>query len=179
MGESAREVWLAHGASGSALTIAPWVTGLGQRGVTGHAVPAAGKLPLRAERAMQLYREQLAGRQDVVIGGVSYGGRVASMIAAEDPLAGLVLLSYPLHPPGKQDQQRVAHLASIHCPVLFMSGEADPFAQLELLRAAVRRLAQAELVTYPRTGHGLSRNPTVMADCLDRIAAFARQTAAA
>lgn len=159
--------------------MAPWIAGLGHRGVQGHAVPAVGKLPLRAERAMEIYRQQLAGRHDAVIGGVSFGGRVASMIAAEDQVAGLVLLSYPLHPPGKQERQRVEHLASIRCPVLFLSGEADPFAQLGLLRAAVRLVPHAELLTYPRVGHGLSRDAGVMADCLDRIASFARQTAAA
>ena len=174
----AEEVFLAHGASGSAATMAPWVAGLLERGVRGHAVPTAGKLPMRVERAMDVYREQLAGRVDVVIGGVSYGGRVASMIAAEDPIAGLVLLSYPLHPPGKHDQQRTAHLASIRCPVLLLSGEADPFARVDLLRAAVERLPTAQLVTYPRVGHGLSRDRAVMADCLDRVAAFAGQTAA-
>ncbi len=172
------EVHLAHGASGNSASMAPWVAGLRTRGVSGRAVPADGKLPMRAERAMEVYREQLGGRRDVVIGGISYGGRVASMIAAEDAVAGLVLLSYPLHPPGKHDQQRVAHLASINCPVLFLSGEADPFARLDLLREAVLRLAHAELVTYPRVGHGVSRDPAVMADCLDRIAAFAGQTAA-
>jgi len=141
-------------------------------------VPTAGKLPLRAERALEVYREQLAGRRDIVIGGVSFGGRIASMIAAEDQVAGLVLLSYPLHPPGKPDQQRVAHLGAIRCPVLFLSGESDPFAQLGLLRPAVRLVPNVELVTYPHVGHGLSRDRAVMADCLDRIAAFALQTAA-
>jgi len=175
----AEDVFLAHGASGSAVTMVPWVAGLRERGVRGYAVPAEGKLPMRVERAMEVYREQLAGRVDVVIGGVSYGGRVASMIAAEDPVAGLVLLSYPLHSPGKHDQQRTAHLASIRCPVLFLSGEADPFARVDLLRAAVQQLPTAQLVTYPRVGHGLSRDRVVMADCLDRVAAFAGQTAAA
>ena len=169
------EVFLAHGASGNAATMAPWIAGLGDRGVPGQAVPTGGKLPMRVERAMEVYREQLAGRVDVVIGGVSYGGRVASMIAAEDTVAGLVLLSYPLHPPGKQDQQRVAHLPAISCPVLFLSGEADPFANLDLLQRAVGLLPHAELHTYSRVGHGLTRDRAVFADALDRVAAFAKR----
>ena len=174
----AEEVFLAHGASGSAATMAPWVAGLMERGVRGHAVPTGARLPMRLERAMEVYREQLSGRRDVVIGGVSYGGRVASMIAAEELFDGLVLLSYPLHPPGKHDQQRTAHLSSIRCPVLFLSGDADPFARVDLLRAVLRELPNARLVTYPRVGHGLGRDPAVMSDCLDQVAAFARQTAA-
>ena len=167
-----RPILLAHGASGSADTMVPWVWGLAARGQAGETVPAEGRLPMRAERAVEVFRAQLAGRQGAVIGGVSYGGRVASMLAAQDRVGGLVLLSYPLHPPGKIDQQRVAHLAGISCPVLLLSGEADPFARIDLLRAAIEMIPRAELHTYPRVGHGLTRDPTVFADAVDRIAAF-------
>jgi predicted alpha/beta-hydrolase family hydrolase len=155
--------------------MAPWIEGLRAGGVGAEAVPTGAKLPMRVERALEVYRAQLRGRHDVVIGGVSYGGRVASMIAAAEPLAGLVLLSYPLHPPGKHDQQRTAHLPAIRCPVLFLSGEADPFARLDLLQAAVRLVGDAELVTYPRVGHGLTRDRAVFVDALDRVAAFSRR----
>lgn len=169
-------VFLAHGASGNAATIRPWVEALSARGVPAATVPAEGKLPLRVEKAMVVYREWIAGAAGAVIGGVSYGGRVASMIAAEDGgIGGLVLLSYPLHPPGKTDQQRAEHLARLRLPVLFLSGESDPFARLELLRAAVARVRDAELVTYPGVGHGLSRNLEVMRDAVDRVAAFSRR----
>jgi predicted alpha/beta-hydrolase family hydrolase len=169
---ASRPVLLGHGASGSAATMAPWVEGLADRGLSVETVPAAGKLPMRAEKAMEVYREQLDGRTGAVIGGVSYGGRVASMLAAQQPMGGVVLLSYPLHPPGKPDQQRVEHLASISCPLLFLSGEADPFARLDLLRSALGRLPRAELHTYPRVGHGLSRDPAVFADALGRLSRF-------
>jgi len=72
------------------------------------------------------------------IGGKSMGGRVASHLAAapgdlDGRLAGLVLLGYPLHPPGKPDALRVAHLAGIRVPVLVVQGERDPFGSpLEL-----------------------------------------------
>jgi predicted alpha/beta-hydrolase family hydrolase len=84
---------------------------------------------------------------------------------------GLVLLSYPLHRPGEPDWDvRSAHWPSIVVPVLLLSGEADPFARLDLLRKAVtERLPHAELVTYPRLGHTLK---PVLGDALDRIAAF-------
>lgn len=169
-------VFLAPGASGSAATMRPWVEALSALGVPAATVPAEGKLPMRAEKAMAVYREQIAGVGGAVIGGVSYGGRVASMIAAEDGgIAGLVLLSYPLHPPGKTDRERTEHLARLRAPVLFLSGESDPFARIDLLRAAVARVRDAELVTYAGVGHGLSRDPEVMRDSVDRVAAFSRR----
>lgn len=79
---------------------------------------------------------------ELVIGGRSFGGRMCSMlVAAGEPVAGLVLLSYPLHPPGKPDDLRVDHFADITVPTLFVSGTADPFAtpeELERHAAAIR-----------------------------------------
>jgi uncharacterized protein len=170
------DVFLAHGASGSAATMRPWVEALGRRGIRAATVPAEGKLPMRIEKAVPAYRERIAGSPGAVIGGVSYGGRVASMLAAEgDEISGLVLLSYPLHPPGKPDQQRLEQLARIRVPVLFLSGGSDPLARLDLLRAAVTTVGGAELVTFPRVGHGLARDPQVMAECVERVAAFSRR----
>ncbi len=88
------------------------------------------------------------------------------------PYAALVLFSYPLHPPGAPERTaaRIAHWPAIRCPVLLLSGESDPFAGIELLRAAVPTLGgRAELVTYPKLGHTLK---PVLADALDRTAAF-------
>jgi predicted alpha/beta-hydrolase family hydrolase len=156
----------------------PWVDAVERagEGLRAATVPAEGKLPTRVERAMETYLATIAGSERPVIGGVSYGGRVASMVAAEGAaLSGLVLLSYPLHPPGKTDQQRVDHLGNINCPVLFLSGQSDPFARMDLLQAAVSRLKQAELHTYAGVGHGLSRDSAVMADAVERIAAFSRR----
>ena len=83
----------------------------------------------------------------------------------------LVCFSYPLHPPGAPERTdaRIAHWPAIRCPVLLLSGEADPFAQIDLLRGSVSLLANAELVTYPRLGHTLK---PVLDDALDRVAAF-------
>jgi predicted alpha/beta-hydrolase family hydrolase len=150
--------------------MAPFVNGLRARGVTAQAID----LPKRkAEEAVPAFHQVVPSAPDVVVGGHSFGGRVASLAAAEKgaPYAALVLLSYPLHPPGRPErtEARVAHWATIRCPVLLLSGEADPFARIELLRAAVPLLAQAELVTYPRLGHTLK---PVLDDALDRVAAF-------
>jgi predicted alpha/beta-hydrolase family hydrolase len=153
----------------------PHVDGLRARGVDAHAVD----LPRgNAERAVPVYAARLGEvRGTAIVGGHSYGGRVASMLAAggQAGVGGLVLLSYPLHRPGHPDEQRTEHWPRITCPVLLLSGESDPFARVDLLRAATGLLPDAQLVTYPRLGHGLL---PVLDDALDRIAAFARRVTA-
>ena len=150
--------------------MAPFVDGLRERGVDATAID----LPKRkAEDAVPAFHLVVPSEPDVAVGGHSYGGRVASLAAAEpdSTYAALVLFSYPLHPPGAPERTdaRIAHWPAIRCPVLLLSGESDPFAKIDLLRAAVPRLANAELVTYPRLGHTLK---PVMTDVLDRVAAF-------
>jgi predicted alpha/beta-hydrolase family hydrolase len=148
----------------------PFVDGLRTRGIDATAID----LPKRkAEEAIPAFHLAVPSAPEVAVGGHSFGGRVASLAAAEPdaPYVALVLFSYPLHPPGRPENTaaRIAHWPSIHCPVLLLSGEADPFARIELLRAAVPRLPRAELVTYPKLGHTLK---PVLADALDRTAAF-------
>ena len=81
----------------------------------------------------------------LVIGGKSMGGRIASQVAAEDQndpgarLAGLVFLGYPLHPPGRPEKMRDAHLKSIRAPMLFIQGSRDAFGTPEELRAVIER----------------------------------------
>jgi hypothetical protein len=171
--------------------MAPHVAGLRARGIEARAI----NLPKgRAERAIPVFAELLAadvaysaadgrvavgpaGRLPIAVGGQSFGGRVASLAAADacdagrPPLA-LVLLSYPLHPPGRRDDwdARTEHWPRLTCPVLLLSGSSDPFATPALLeRALAERLPAAELVTYPRLGHTLA---PVLEDVLDRVAAF-------
>lgn len=170
-------IFLAHGASAGIESMQPHVDGLARRGLAAQAVA----LPKgKAERAVPIYRAALGdvAPQGAVIGGHSYGGRVASLLAAEVSLAGLVLLSYPLHAPGRQEtwDERTEHWSRIGCPVLLLSGESDPFASMELLRKAVLRLRSAELVTYPRVGHGVG---PVLEDALDRVAAFVTRSTVA
>ena len=150
--------------------MAPFVSGLRERGLDAVAID----LPRRkAEDALPAFHYVVPSAADVVVGGHSFGGRVASLAAAEPdaPYAALVLFSYPLHPPGRPERTdaRIAHWPSIRCPVLLLSGESDPFAQIDLLRAAVTLLPDGQLVTYPRLGHGVV---PVLDDVLDRVAAF-------
>jgi hypothetical protein len=91
------------------------------------------------------------------IGGQSYGGRLASMLIAEDQVAdGLLLLSYPLHPPGKPEQPRTQHLSQIKVPVMFVHGTHDPFGTIEEIEAA-RKLISAKTLLVPvdSAGHDL------------------------
>lgn len=161
-----RSVWLGHGASGGPETMSPYLQGLGARGIQARAL----RLPRgAAERAMHPLRAQVGELAAAVIGGHSFGGRVASMVAAETPPAGLVLLSYPLHRPGHPEELRVAHWPRISCPVLLLSGDRDQFARIDLLRTAVAALPDARLHVYEGRRHGLS---AIAEDVADRIAAF-------
>jgi predicted alpha/beta-hydrolase family hydrolase len=170
--------YVGHGASGSAASMAGHVRGLVARGIDARAID----LPVRkAEAAVPVFRTIVpdgpvapgADGHAIAVGGQSYGGRVASLAAAEPDTdyAALVLFSFPLHPPGGPGKagERTAHFPAIRCPCLFLSGEADPFARLDLLRDRVGTLRDAELVTYPRLGHTLK---PVLEDALDRAAAF-------
>ena len=163
--------YLGHGASGTSASMQPFVDGLRARGLEATAID----LPKRkAEEALPAFHTVVPSEPGVVVGGHSFGGRVASLAAAEPdaPYAALVLFSFPLHPPGSPDRTaaRTAHFPSIRCPALFLSGESDPFARIALLREAVTRLGgPTELHTYPKLGHGLI---PVLDDALDRVAAF-------
>ncbi len=162
-------VYLGHGASGDAASMAPFVDGLRRRGIEAGAVD----LPKRkAEDAVDAWRAAVPDGSGTIAGGHSYGGRVASLAAAAGAgYAGLVLFSFPCHAPGQPDRAaaRVAHFPKITCPVLLLSGDADPFARIEILRAAVAQLPSATLVTYPRLGHTLK---PVLDDVLDRVRGF-------
>jgi predicted alpha/beta-hydrolase family hydrolase len=86
--------------------------------------------------------DQLSPRVDaLVLGGRSMGGRVCSMAVADGlPAAGLVLISYPLHPPGRLDRPRTEHFPGLHVPCLFISGTRDAFGtpqELETATAAI------------------------------------------
>jgi uncharacterized protein len=90
--------------------------------------------------ALRVLRERVRGR--LFLGGHSYGGRQASMLLAVEPAlaSALLLQSYPLHPPGRPRDLRIAHLPELHVPTLFVSGTTDPFgspAELEKARELV------------------------------------------
>jgi predicted alpha/beta-hydrolase family hydrolase len=89
------------------------------------------------------------GSGQVFLGGHSYGGRQASILAAEEPdLAdALLLLSYPLHPPNKPRQLRTEHLPNLRIPALFVHGTKDPFGSIEEMRGALHVIpAKTQLV---------------------------------
>jgi uncharacterized protein len=96
------------------------------------------------EDAFQAVTEEVRRRHPrarLVIGGKSLGGRIASHLAARgDAVDGLVFLGYPLHPPGRPDRARVAHLSDIRVPMLFVEGTRDPFCPLDTLKKVVAGL---------------------------------------
>jgi predicted alpha/beta-hydrolase family hydrolase len=106
------------------------------------------------------------------LGGQSYGGRQASMLAAETPglVERLLLLSYPLHAPGKPTQLRTAHFPGLQIPTLFVHGSRDPFGTLAELKTAITLIpASVQLLEIEGVGHDLGR---------DRVAVAARIVAA-
>jgi predicted alpha/beta-hydrolase family hydrolase len=106
------------------------------------------------------------GESPVYLGGVSYGGRQASMLVSEehDLVDGLLLLSYPLHPPGKPSQLRTAHLPNIHAPTLFVHGTRDPFGSLDEMSSGIKLInARTELVPVQGAGHDLKGAATLIA----------------
>ena len=94
----------------------------------------------------------------VAVGGHSYGGRQASMLAAEQPglIDALLLLSYPLHPPRKPQQMRTAHFPDWRTISLFVHGTRDPFASIEELTAAIAAIpVTTRIMALERAGHEL------------------------
>src|SRR3979411_76886 len=109
------KVVLGHGASGNAASMKPYVVGFKRRGIDAIAVD----LPKgKAERAVPGFIKTSGRGHEVIVGGQSFGGRVASMAAVEADFGGLVLFSYPLHRPGFPDQLRTAHFTEIRSPTL-------------------------------------------------------------
>ncbi|HET6844404.1 MAG TPA: alpha/beta fold hydrolase [Candidatus Angelobacter sp.] len=108
------------------------------------------------KRAVHLMRQRVTGK--VFLGGHSYGGRQATMLAAEEPrLAdGLLLLSYPLHPPRKPAELRTAHFPRLATPSLFVHGSRDPFGSLDEMQTALGLIpAATTLFAVDRAGHEL------------------------
>ena len=107
-------------------------------------------------RAVELLRTLVSGR--VFLGGHSYGGRMATMLAAKEPSVadGLLLLSYPLHPPNKPQQLRTAHFPQIRTRCLFVHGTQDPFASSEEIQSALKLIpAVTTLLSLDGAGHEL------------------------
>ena len=101
--------------------------------------------------------EKMAGKR-MLLGGHSYGGRQSSMLCAEQPdlVAGLLLLSYPLHPPRRPEQQRTQHLPDVRTPALFVHGTRDPFGSIAEIEQALKMIpAKTKLLPIEGAGHDL------------------------
>jgi len=152
---------LGPGAAADASSLARHVDGLRARGVAAEALD----LPRgRADRAAAVF-VALAG-PDVVAGGHSFGGRAASLAAAEAEFAGLVLFGFPL---AGRAEERTAHFPRIRCPVLVLNGERDELSPFPVLRERVALLANARLVGFPGADHRLKGS---LDRALDEAAAF-------
>jgi hypothetical protein len=120
------------------------------------ATAAADRAGLRD--AVAYLRGLVAG--PIVLGGHSYGGRQAAMLAAEAPdiAAGLLLLSYPLHPPAQPEKPRTAHFPALRTPAIFVSGDKDPFGTLDEIKTALALIpAPVRLIAIAGAGHDLKR----------------------
>ncbi len=126
-------------------------------GRTGPLLPAAQERDRAGLRnAVAAMQQKVSGR--ILLGGHSYGGRQATMLCAADQelVAGLLLLSYPLHPPRKPDQLRIQHLPNLRTPSLFIHGTRDPFGSTEELKKALSLIpAKTELMEIQGAGHDL------------------------
>lgn len=122
----------------------------------GRRMPGPAAHAVAAWAAAAAAVEHLAPALPLFASGKSYGGRMASMAAAEGAIepAGLVYLGYPLHPPGRADKPRVEHLPRITAPQLFVSGTRDPFVDPHAqLTAAVATCVDADLRWIEGGGH--------------------------
>jgi len=119
------------------------------------------------KNALEAISKMLAGR--LFLGGHSYGGRQSSMLCAEEPglVAGLILLSYPLHPPRKPEQQRTQHLPDLRTPTLFVHGTRDPFGSIAELEQALKMIpAKTKLFPVEGAGHDLGFKGKAKQDAL-------------
>ena len=130
--------------------------------------------------AIDRAREEMGG-VPLFIGGKSMGGRISSQVAAQgvEGVSGLIFLGYPLHPPGKPEQRRDAHLPAIKEPMLFVQGSRDPFGTVDEIRALLPRLQRATLHeiaggdhSFKVSGRGAPKPDAVLAGILDAVTAW-------
>lgn len=127
--------------------------------------------------AAAAFRTAEPGTARLFLGGHSYGGRQASILASGSPevASGLLLLSYPLHPPRKPSQLRTEHFPGLRIPALFVHGTRDPFASSEEITAAIKLIpAATSLLSIEGAGHDLlagakARRPEGLRDLAQRI----------
>jgi uncharacterized protein len=142
------------------------------------AKPFGPPFPGQAERDRAGLRNVVAAMRKTILkepagkiflGGHSYGGRQSTILSAEEPelVSGLLLLSYPLHPPRKSDQLRTQHLPNLRTPSLFVHGTRDPFGSIEEMEKALALIpAKHELLTVDGAGHDLGFKGKLRAEAL-------------
>lgn len=143
--------------------------------------PSGPPLPAASAQDREGLRAAVHAMRDLVsvpvaLGGHSYGGRQATMLASEDPdlCRGLLLLSYPLHPPRKPAPLRTAHFPALRTPALFVHGTKDEFGAVEEMQSALHLIpAETELTIVHGSGHDLRRGKfdleQLVRDFSDRI----------
>ena len=196
-GGSRDGIVLAHGAGGNAAAplLVALASALSARGITvlrcdlpfRQARPTGPPRPGDAAIDREGLRHAVAalrrlGLERVFAGGHSYGGRQASMLAADTPglVDALLLLSYPLHPPRRPDQPRTAHLPRLETPTLLVHGATDGFGSRDEIDQARRLIpARTKLLIVERAGHDLlhgrrpsPRAPELVAQIVDELLAF-------
>jgi uncharacterized protein len=123
--------------------------------------------------AVAVMRKRGSGK--IFLGGHSYGGRQATMLCAAEPdlVSGLLLLSYPLHPPRKPEQLRTQHLPNLCTPSLFVQGTRDPFGSIDEMKKALQLIpAESKLVEIDGAGHDLGfKGKTKAEELLGRVPA--------
>jgi uncharacterized protein len=149
-----------------------------------HAPDPPAVLEARWREAIEAAGRAFAGLP-LFIGGKSMGGRIASQVAAQGVpgVAGLVFLGYPLHPPGKPQQRRDAHLPQIQQPMLFVQGSRDPFGTAEEIRALLPHLHRATLHeiangdhSFKVSGRGAPRPEAVLDGILDTATSWINES---
>jgi predicted alpha/beta-hydrolase family hydrolase len=156
-GEAGTLVALGHGAGGNRqaallLDFAERLAAGGRQALlfnfpyseAGRRYPDRPEVLERAIAAVAAYARQKLGAERLVLGGKSMGGRIASQAVAKGVSAeALVFLGYPLHPPGKPEKLRDAHLGDVASPMLFLQGTRDGFARWDLIEQVTGRLGKA------------------------------------
>jgi len=186
---------LAHGAGAGQSS--PWMVkaaqALADRDITCATfdfpyITAGRKVPDRAPALEAHWRvvldeaEAILKKVPLFIGGKSMGGRISSHIAAQgvEGVSGLIFFGYPLHPPGRPDKRRDAHLPEIKEPMLFIQGSADTFGNESELTALVPTLRNATLHIVPTGDHsfkvrgGAKAVDAAFADVIDTAASWMR-----
>lgn len=197
--ESGPVLILAHGAGAPMDTafMTAFAEGLAARGVgvvrfefpymAARRVDGKKRPPDRAPKLLEAWRDILSKyRQEqktVFVGGKSMGGRMATMLAAEEEVSGVVCLGYPFHPPGKPEKLRVEHFPDIKAPVLICQGERDSFGKREEVEAMslpvpfrLHWCADGDHDLKPRKASGLTAEEN-WRDAVDAIAAFIKEAA--